>query len=246
MFEKIKSVLRGGYLLIRPNQMSGRYVIKKKEILLKLISLINGSMRTPKIEALHRLIDFINFKYNSTIPQLKIDLSPIDHNSWLSGFIEADGNFYCSWKKSKKSQLLDIIPINIIYYLRLSQRHFYTRRVDLTIKEDYIDIMINIGQALNTPVLIIHRKRNSYEENAYLIRSDTLESKEKVFNYLNNYPLFGYKYFAFFYLNNIHNLIRNSKHKNLEGRIEFIRYSNLVKYNPEIHTWEHLHRFYTK
>jgi hypothetical protein len=56
LFIKIKEILEGGYIAIRPNNKSGRLFIKKKVILLKLINLINGHMRTPKIEALHRII----------------------------------------------------------------------------------------------------------------------------------------------------------------------------------------------
>jgi LAGLIDADG DNA endonuclease family protein len=57
LFEKIKDTLEGGYIVLRKNNKSGRLIIKKKSVLLKLINLINGYMRTPKIEALHRLID---------------------------------------------------------------------------------------------------------------------------------------------------------------------------------------------
>jgi LAGLIDADG endonuclease len=57
LFEKIKDTLEGGYIVLRINNKSGRLIIKKKSVLLKLINLINGYMRTPKNEALHRLID---------------------------------------------------------------------------------------------------------------------------------------------------------------------------------------------
>jgi hypothetical protein len=57
LFEKIKENLGGGFITIRNNGQSGRLTIKKQAILLKLINLINGHMRTPKIEALYRLIN---------------------------------------------------------------------------------------------------------------------------------------------------------------------------------------------
>lgn len=44
-------------------------------------------MRTPKIEALHRLIIWYNNKYNTQIPLLGLDESPIHSNNWLSGFL---------------------------------------------------------------------------------------------------------------------------------------------------------------
>jgi len=55
--------------------------------LLKVAHLINGKMRTPKIEALYRLIDWLNWKLPSeTLPKLPLDKSPISANAWLSGF----------------------------------------------------------------------------------------------------------------------------------------------------------------
>jgi hypothetical protein len=49
---------------------------------------------TPKIEALHRLINWINLKRNEAIPLLGIDLSPLNESTWLSGMLEADASFY--------------------------------------------------------------------------------------------------------------------------------------------------------
>ena len=45
----------GGNLLIKENYCI--LIIKKKSSVLKIINLINGSMRTPKIEALHQMIN---------------------------------------------------------------------------------------------------------------------------------------------------------------------------------------------
>lgn len=55
----------------------------------------------PKIETLHRMIDWLNLRSNSSkvelnnskLEKLGLDLSPLDNYSWFSGFIDADGNF---------------------------------------------------------------------------------------------------------------------------------------------------------
>jgi len=62
----------GGNLFIRANGKSCRITFKKKksDLLLKVVQLINGYMRTPKIEALHRLITRLNSKHNTNIPLL--------------------------------------------------------------------------------------------------------------------------------------------------------------------------------
>jgi hypothetical protein len=65
-----------------------------------------------------------------------------------------------------------------------------------------------------------------------------------LFNYLNKYPLFGYKYFYQVNLEKIHKLAISKEYKTIEGRDKVIEYSNLLKYDVNKHTWEHLNEFY--
>ncbi len=66
-----------------------------RESILLIISLINGKMRTPKIHALYRLIDWLNNQESedSFIPKLPLNSEPMGSNPWLSGFLEGDGSF---------------------------------------------------------------------------------------------------------------------------------------------------------
>jgi hypothetical protein len=42
LFKKIQEVLKGGYIFIRANGMSGRLTVKKQDTLINLVNLING------------------------------------------------------------------------------------------------------------------------------------------------------------------------------------------------------------
>jgi len=42
-------------------------IIKKKSQVFLIINLLNGKMRTPKIEALHRMIRWYNLNYNTKL-----------------------------------------------------------------------------------------------------------------------------------------------------------------------------------
>jgi len=106
--------------------------------------------------------------------------------------------------------------------------------------------MSRISEYLKTSVIYLTRKRINYEENTFLVKTDKIESKNVIFTYLNKYPLFGYKYFAHYNLGRIHNLIIKSEHKTTIGKLKFLEYANLMKYNPEINNWEHLNNFYTR
>ena len=49
-------------------------------------------MRTPKINQLYQLIDWLNnFEFN--IEKKPLDSSPLNSNAWLSGLIDSDGHF---------------------------------------------------------------------------------------------------------------------------------------------------------
>ena len=91
--EKLSAVLKVGKVISKPSAGHVILQILAKEEVLKVINLINGYMRTPKIEALHRAINWINENDNSSIVCLGLDKSPIDSNSWLAGF--TDGRAFC-------------------------------------------------------------------------------------------------------------------------------------------------------
>jgi hypothetical protein len=79
-------------------------------------------MRTPKIEALHRLINWYNNKHGTQIPLLVLEETPLQTNSWLAGILDCDAGFYFNWSINNKG-----IPSTLQYYLRLSKRRVYHR-----------------------------------------------------------------------------------------------------------------------
>lgn len=83
--------LLGGHIHLKTNSCT--LTFKSKKSVLAVIGLINGYMRTPKIEALHRLINWFNLKHNTQIIALGLDETPLQHNSWLSGFWTLMGDF---------------------------------------------------------------------------------------------------------------------------------------------------------
>jgi hypothetical protein len=77
LFKHMKDVLGGGsFYKVKLNNVC-RYRISDKNTLIKVINLINGKFRTPKIKYLHRAIDQINFKYNISINKLPLDNSSL-------------------------------------------------------------------------------------------------------------------------------------------------------------------------
>ena len=83
----------GGKFVFPKDQKYFLWQIQDLNGLLKICETVNGLFRTPKIEALHRLIIWLNKKTSSNRPLLGLDNTDIDKNSWLAGFSDADGNF---------------------------------------------------------------------------------------------------------------------------------------------------------
>lgn len=104
--------------------------------------------------------------------------------------------------------------------------------------------MEEISQFLKTKVIGIERDKGYYEEKVFVVRTDKLESKIQLFDYLGKFPLFGYKYYSQINLEKIHQLKMNKEQKR-EGKEKLIEYSNLMKYDiNKQYTWEHLNKFY--
>ena len=86
---KLKEFLGGGTLEFPKDVKYVNYLIQDLSTLAKVVTLINGKMRTPKIEALHRIIDWFNARSaNPHFPFVKLGLdhSNLGDNAWLTGF----------------------------------------------------------------------------------------------------------------------------------------------------------------
>lgn len=100
--EKLIFITKLGKLYVKPKQGCVIWQIQKTEDVINMINLINGYMRTPKLEALDRAIDWFNEFDGTSINHLGLDLSPIDSNAWLAGFTDGDGNFSINLTNRKK------------------------------------------------------------------------------------------------------------------------------------------------
>ena len=99
-------------------------VIQDLRTIRLVVSLINGHLRTPKIEALHRLIEWLNNHRSSieSIPLLGLSTCGILNNAWFAGFFEADGSFSVSYQLNQSG-----LPVKIKTTASIEQRQTYHR-----------------------------------------------------------------------------------------------------------------------
>lgn len=203
-------IIIGGYIQYRGNACI--LYIKQKDQLYRLILLINGNMRTPKIEALHQLIIWFNKKHNLSIPLLGLDHSLLIENSWLAGYLDADGGFYFNWALNDKK-----IVINLQYYLRISQRqNYHTPTLLSKVGSSYFYILNKIANYLGVSLRSVTRQRKTgYLEKAFEVRSGSYIANYIITSYLLKYPLFSYKYLG---IDVFTQLLQLSKNKNYKGK----------------------------
>ena len=200
-------------------------------------------MRTPKIEALHRLIDWLNARSNNGIVIQKLDLdnSPLSSNSWLAGFIESDGNFYCGFEMG-----YDGIAKRVKCYMRISQKRSYKLNAEIPEnKNSNLDIMEKIKEFLLVKsVTKILRDRKEYTELAYEVRTVKKESCDILIEYLTTYPLFSSKHQDFLDWKKAHEIRISKSYISIKGTSELVLLKNSMNTKRTQFNWDSLNKFY--
>lgn len=205
------------------------YINDQKGILI-LVNLLNGNMRTPKINSLYKLINWIN-NHNSNLNLTKLPLSSnsLENDAWLSGMIESDGHF------SVRTTMIGKYP-KIECKFELSQ-----------IQIDHLGysnemFLANIAEFLNTSLKKI-RENTSHPQ--YRLRTMSLDSNLKLVNYLIEYPLFGSKFLDYNDWKEILNLF-NPRFKYSQNNIDkVLNLKSEMNDRRTIFTWNHLNKFYS-
>lgn len=199
-------------------------------------------MRTPKIEALHRLIDWLNARSNNVkLSKLNLDNSPLNSNPWLTGFIESDGNFYCGFDLNS-----DGIAKNVKCYMRISQKRSYKLNSEIPENQNTnFNIMEKIREFLNVKnVNEIKIVKENYVELAYEVRTIKKESCDLLIDYLTNYPLFSSKNQDYLDWKKAHEIRIAKSYKSIEGTSKLISLKNSMNTKRTQFNWDSLNKFY--
>lgn len=190
---RLSTILKVGKVIDRSNAGHVLFQILAKEEVLKVINLINGYMRTPKVEALHRAIDWINENDNSFIPLLGLDLSPINSNSWLAGFTDAAGNFSITVYDRKKNG--NVVRTNVQTFFRIEVKQNYSRNVTANQGgSGYFDILTKITEFFTVNLYIRTRYKDDKVYYAFMAIAHNSRSHEIVRKYFDTYSLYSSKY----------------------------------------------------
>ena len=194
--DKLSTELKVGKVISRPDAGHVLLQILAKQEVLKIINLINGYMRTPKIEALHRAIRWINEKDNSSIPLLGLDSSSLESNCWLAGFTDADGCFGITVYDRKKNGVFLRTSVQTSFRIEVKQN--YCRQVTLEQGgSSFFNIMSEIAAFFTVNLYSRTRKTEDKEFYAFAAVAHNSRSHEIVRKYFENFPLYSSKYLSF-------------------------------------------------
>lgn len=174
----ILSYIGYGYLREKKRENALVLMIGNLKGLTIITKIINGKLRTPKINKFNKLIDWLNLKNNNEIiKKYEKNTNKILNDSWFCGFTEADGCFDIRITEGKEKS-------RIAFRYRLDQRMY-----DPITKESYESILNMISTAFNTKLKIVNKKQGSY----YHISITSQESLIILIEYFQKYNLLGVK-----------------------------------------------------
>lgn len=194
--ERLAYITQAGTVYDKKNAGCVIWHIQTKEDGIKIINLINGNMRTPKIEALHRAINWFNEFNNCNIDCLGLDLSPIDSNSWLAGFTDGDGNFSINLTDRKKGGT--VTSKRVQTFFRLEIRQTYHRNVSVEqVGSSYFAILSKVSAYLGVNLYSRTREQNDKVFYAFMVVAHNAASHAKVQSYFDRFPLYSSKHLAY-------------------------------------------------
>ncbi|MBV8801667.1 MAG: cbb3-type cytochrome c oxidase subunit I [Gammaproteobacteria bacterium] len=155
------------------------YTINHFQGILHIVNLINGKMRGPKIHQLNQLIDYMNNKSSILhLEKMNLNTSSLQNDSWLAGFIEADGSFQVRTSLTSKQPRLGLS-------FELSQSRI------TSYGDSKLEIMEMIASFLGVSVNYIREDRKHPQ---YRIRTSSISTNQTLRDYLEKYPLYGSKF----------------------------------------------------
>jgi hypothetical protein len=153
-------------------------------------------MRTPKIEALHRAIIWINEKDNSFIPILGLDKSSLGSNSWLAGFTDADGNLSITVYDRKNNSKVLRTSVQTLFRIEVKQNYYRDVLADQG-GVNYFSVMTNITEFFTVNIYTKTRTIDDRVYYAFMAIFHNWRGQDIVRNSFNRFPLYSSKHLAY-------------------------------------------------
>lgn len=224
-----------GYGFIRYKTKDNACVLVTSPVkgLKKIIECINGELRTPKIIQLHNLIDWINKNHSADIAKLPLKKGNLDKDSWLAGFIDADGSFSIQHTKLENNAKKRKISCR----LRIEQR-----MCEPVTKNSYFEVLTEIAEYLGCSLKT--RKQISTGNEYFNITASSRKSLSIIITYFKSFPLYSSKYLDYKDWEEAAILILENDHYTEQGIVTIDIVKNKMNLKRTYFNWDHLDNLY--
>lgn len=229
--KKLLDIIESGFIRYKNSDNACVLVISSVAGLKRIVSLINGKLRTPKIRQLEALINWLNKNHKANISILPLCDSSLSSDAWLSGFIDADGSFFVQYTKKETAK-----KRKISCRLRVEQR-----MIDLVSNNSYFSILNKIAIFLHCNLLT--RVQSATGNTYYTLTASSLESLKVIIDYLAKYPLYSSKYLDYKDWEIVAMLRLNNEHYSEDGIIKVELAKASMNNNRIYFNWDHLNNF---
>ena len=227
--KKLLDIIQYGHIAYRPKDNACVLTISPVKGLKRIVRLLNGELRTPKINQLYLLIDWLNKNHVSNINKLPIKTGNLNNDNWLAGFVDADGSFSIQHTKKEDGALKRKVSCR----LRIEQR-----MIEPKTNASYFSVLSEIAQFLNCNLLI--RKQLSTGNEYYTLAATSRNSLLIITNYFETFPLFSSKRLDYIDWSKAVKLILSNEHYT-DANLLIINYlkSNMNRGRTKFN-WDHL------
>jgi hypothetical protein len=179
--QKLLSKIGYGFIRYKTKHNACVLTVSPVKGLKVLIYMINGKLRTPKINQLYVMIDWLNKHHGTEIKKLPPYLGRLNKDAWLAGFIDADGSFGIRYTRKALG-----IKRKISCRFRLEQR-MIDAKTNQSYSTAFALIAGYLGVRLNT------RTQKSTKRTYYIIEISSRASIIILIDYLDHYGLLSAK-----------------------------------------------------
>jgi len=231
--KKLQEFIGYGFIRYKSKDNACVLVVSPVKGLKKIIESINGELRTPKIIQLYNLIDWINKNHSSNITKLPLKKGNLNKDSWLTGFIDADGSFSIQHTKIDNNAKKRKISCR----LRLEQRMY-----EPVSKNSYFEVLTEIAKFLNCNLKT--RKQITTGNEYYNIVASSRKSLSIILDYFNFFPLYSSKYLDYKDWEKAATLILENNHYTEQGIFRIDSLKNSMNLKRIYFNWDHLDNLY--
>lgn len=230
--KKLVEIIGYGFIRYKPKDNTCVLVVSPVKGLKKIIEYINGKLRTPKIVQLYTLIDWINKNHSSNTIKLCSKKGKLGEDSWLAGFIDADGSFSILHTKLENKAKKRKISCR----MRIEQRMF-----DPISKISYFDVLTELAGFLNCNLKT--RKQTSTGNEYFNITASSRISLLTIITYFTSFPLYSSKYLDYKDWEKAATLILSNDHYTEQGMNKIDLLKNNMNLKRTYFNWDHLKYF---